>query len=154
MSTRKPSGRLGMPSIRLQTGQGSQGAPQPQACGPSQGRSRWASRIQWQLSRRAQKRIGLASCLVLGGFRFWRRRGWCCCGQGAECLCLAPVHDDRQTVALVTVTIKAAQWAHCSMPCARSSSRARPVSISRCRTLAQVVQCSDRWCSRAWRALG
>jgi hypothetical protein len=54
MSTRKPSRISGTVSMfaRLKTGQGSPGAPQPHACGPSHGRSRWASQTQRQLSQR------------------------------------------------------------------------------------------------------
>jgi hypothetical protein len=48
VSTTDPSGIFGTASSgRLQTGQGSPGAPQPHARGPpSQGRSGWASQTQ------------------------------------------------------------------------------------------------------------
>ena len=57
MSTTKSSGKSGTPSRRLHTGQGSPGAPQPHACGPSQGRSGWASQTHRLLSQRPQNLI-------------------------------------------------------------------------------------------------
>jgi len=56
MSTTKPSGISGMASssCRLQTGQGAPAPPQPQARGPSQGLSVWASHTQRALSQRRQ----------------------------------------------------------------------------------------------------
>src|SRR4051812_47298493 len=50
----KPFGSTGISSgaALLQSGQGSPAPPQPQAFGPSQGRSGWFSQTQWVLSQR------------------------------------------------------------------------------------------------------